>query len=653
MAFDIEGARKAGYSDAEIASALASKHRFDIDAAKKAGYADSEIIAKLASRDVLSHPGVPAPAAAPQEDQGGPGVLDRAAGIPEALATVVTGATTGTIAGALGGLNQMGKDIVGLARDGRAYQPEQSVGDAASNAARALTYEPRSQTGRDILQNVVAPVAENLIPIAPIAAAGPAGAIRSAAEPIKDAAMSGAVGAAKAADRVLARAAETAREYTQGGKPTAGTMGSVGAAGTEKAAERIATAQALPEPISLTKGQADRSFEQQRFEAETAKDPRLGAPLRERSMQQNRQLAANFEAMIDGSGAQATNLIETGRTVDKALVQAAAKRKSEYRAKYKEAEKAGQMEDPVSTAPVVQFLEENASSNAPELAGGTLGIAQRELLRLGGAEMVDGKLVPREMPLRNVELLRRQIGNAMDAAPDNATNTRMGAKLKELIDTNTEGLGGDLYKEARSARRRYAQLFEDNAIVSNLLKTRRGTADRQVALEDVFRKTILNGDRESIGKLRRTLQVAGGEQGAQAWKELQGATLRHLLDEATKGVGSDAAGNPMFSAAKLNNAVRALDADGRLDFVLSKKGAQTVRDINEIAKVVLTTPPGTINHSNTASVILAALTEAGVSGSLVGLPVPVLTGMKILSQQVKDAKVRKRVTEALREAEQK
>lgn len=433
-------------------------------------------------------------------------------------------------------------------------------------------------------------------------------------------------------------------------KPAAGTMGSVGAAATDMANQRVATAEALPQPIALTKGQATRDFEQQRFEAEAAKDPRLGQPLRERSMEQNRQLSANFESMIDATGAQATNAIETGRTVDRALVQAAAARKAEYRARYREAERAGQMEDPVSTAPIVQFLEENASANAPELAGGTLGIAQRELLRLGGAEMQGGRLVPRELPLRQVELLRRQVGNAIDAAPDNATNVRMGAQLKELIDQQTEGLGGDLYKEARASRRRYAQLFEDNAIVNNLLRTRRGTADRQVALEDVFRKTVLNGDRASLGRLRRTLQVAGGEQGAQAWRELQGATVRHLLEEATKGVGTDAAGVPLFSAAKLNNAVRALDADGKLEFVLSKQGAQTVRDLNEIAKVVLTTPPGTVNTSNTASVLLAALAESGATGALTGLPVPVLTGLKVLSQSVKDAKVRKRVNDALNQA---
>lgn len=46
--FDVEGARKAGYSDAEIAQELSSTRNFDYEAAKKAGYSDSDIVLELA-----------------------------------------------------------------------------------------------------------------------------------------------------------------------------------------------------------------------------------------------------------------------------------------------------------------------------------------------------------------------------------------------------------------------------------------------------------------------------------------------------------------------------------------------------------------------------------------------------------------------------
>jgi len=642
--FDVQSAKKAGYTDAEIAAHLAAQFNFDLKGAKSAGYTDGEVVAQLSQKAVIpGTPTQPAPAA-------GPSIGQRIVGAGEAgfsLATGMVGGAVGMVGGTVGA-------TAAAILDGSFGTKEAAdmIEQAAAEGAQSLTYQPRTESGQS-QAGVVGQAMQNLIPLAGLApqmammgrAAGPAAAAAT------DAARAGVSRGAQVARSAGAAIAERLPGAAE--QPQAARFGSVGAAGSTDAAMRTATAEALPVPIKLTQGQATRDFDALRFEGETAKNPTLGGPLRERSATQNAQLAQNFEALVDETGARATTDIETGRTVYSVLVRAAAAKKAEYRSAYKAAEKAGQMEDPVSTAPLVDFLAQNESLNQTNLAGGSLGLLQRELVRLGGAEVVDGQLVPRELPLRQMELLRRQMNNAIDAAPDNATNMRAGVQIRELIDTSTDGMGGDLYKQARGARRRYSQLFEDNAIVRDLLKTRRGTADRQVALEDVVRRTILNGDRASLSMLRRTLQVAGGEDGAQAWKELQGATVRYLLDESTKGVGTDIRGNPIFSAAKLNSAVRALDADGRLDFVLSKKGAQTVRDLNEISKVVLTLPPGSVNTSNTASVLLAALAEAGVSGSMTGMPLPILTGLRQLSIFVKDRAIRQRVQEALRDGKQR
>jgi len=49
MAFDVEGARSAGYSDAEINSYLAKEANFDLRGARRAGYKDAEILSHLIS----------------------------------------------------------------------------------------------------------------------------------------------------------------------------------------------------------------------------------------------------------------------------------------------------------------------------------------------------------------------------------------------------------------------------------------------------------------------------------------------------------------------------------------------------------------------------------------------------------------------------
>src|SRR5690554_5920223 len=49
MPFDLDGARTAGYSDAELASYLAEQQGFDLDGARAAGYSESEVLDFLAS----------------------------------------------------------------------------------------------------------------------------------------------------------------------------------------------------------------------------------------------------------------------------------------------------------------------------------------------------------------------------------------------------------------------------------------------------------------------------------------------------------------------------------------------------------------------------------------------------------------------------
>lgn len=656
MPFDVEGARKAGYTDAEIADYLASQNKFDAKEARKAGYSDSELIAHLSAKTDLASQIPVEPGAntktTPEPEQS---LADKLVGAGEAALSTVTGLTGGAV-GMVGGT---AKGLVDSVTSGQFGTQEgvKTVEDAAAQGAEALTYSPRTQAGQEMTQ-AVGGAMQQIVPVMPLtgeaAALARAGAAaKPAAQAAAQAAVQKAGGAAKAVQQqALSMTSRATQAFLRGEQEpvAAGRMGSVGAAGADPAVMRRTTAGSLPVPMELTTGQATRNHQQLRFEGETAKGE-LGQPLREHAAKQNAQLAQNFEALIDSTGAQAANVIETGRAVvDKGLVPAAAKAKAKYRALYQQADKAGEMNEPVNLQPLADYLNANRAgrSSAPIL--GTIA-DELKVQGVGDGALAEGSLRAGDATLKTAETIRKAVNRFVK---DNDPNdVRVGVEIKKVIDQITEGRGGEVYKEARAARTRYAQLFENNAIISDLLRSRRGTADRQVALEDVFRRTILNGSREDLSMLRRTLQVAGGEEGHQAWRELQGATLRHLLDEATKGVGSDVAGNPLFSAAKLNNAVRALDTDQRLDFVLGKHRAQLVRDINEISKVVTTVPPGALNTSNTASVILAAIAEAGATGGLTGLPIPVLSTIRLGAKYVRDRSIRQRVQAALGKAQSK
>lgn len=449
-----------------------------------------------------------------------------------------------------------------------------------------------------------------------------------------------------AAQPAAARGVQTATAVVDAATPTPGTLGSVGGAGTDMAVQRRAAAEALPEPIQLTEGQATRDAAQLRFEIETAKDPAQGARLRERGETQNAAILKNFDSFVDDVGAKAPDIETTGRTVVDALTTRAAKDKAAIRTAYKEAERAGEMRAPVAADPVVEAL--NAAASAESVAP-VLKAAKAELQRLGGAVADDtGALVARDMSLSDMELLRRFVNKTAGADP---TNIKFAGDIKRAIDAATEGAGGDMYKKARGLRAKFAETYEDRAVVADLLNTKRGMADRKVAVDKVFERSVLGGSPDDLRFLRSTLTA--DEEGAQAWRELQGATINYLREQATRNVTTNQRGDRVISAAGLDRAVDRLDKNGRLDLVLGKQRAQMVRDLNDIAKYVQTAPPGVVNTSNTASVVLAALAEAGTLGSLTGLPLPVLSGLRLLSRGMKDRAVATRVSQALGEAEKK
>lgn len=573
-----------------------------------------------------------------------PSLGEKIIGTGEAALTLATGATGGTV-GMIGGtLKGLAEQI--LSGQFGSREAANLVEESAVQGAQALTYAPRTQSGQEQVQ-AVGEVLQNVPPVIPVV--GPIGAVDApvaAATATAGRVAAPVVAATKRAGQAVAKAAEPIREMVPGStakRPTPGTQASGGSAGVDMATLRQAKADELPVPIKLTEGQKTRQFEQQRFERETAKLPEVGAPIRERFATQNKQLQQNLESFIDMTGAEAPDLRSIGLTVDKALRDRAARDKTRIRTLYKEAEKAGEMEAPVKLDTVVKHLVDNAPE--AEVAN-VLKATRAKALQLGVAtEAPDGTLIAQPVSLKTAELFRRSIGGATNAEP---TNIMQASQMRSLIDASTEGLGGNMYKQARAARARFGSDYENIGLVKNLLGQKRGSNDRAIAMEDVLRRSVIDPSTslDTVRQVRRLLQTEGPN-GQQAWKELQGGTLKFMRDEATKGVGRDELGNPILSPAQLDRVVGQLDKSGKLDFVFGKKGAEQLRIINDVAKDVLVAPPGSVNTSNTASV-LAGMMDIAISGTA-GVPAPVMTSFRLLTKGIKDAKTRSRVKQALGE----
>ena len=185
-------------------------------------------------------------------------------------------------------------------------------------------------------------------------------------------------------------------------------------------------------------------------------------------------------------------------------------------------------------------------------------------------------------------------------------------EMKNLINASTTGKGGELYQLAKQLRQDYSKKFEDSAFVDKLLRNKPGTTDRAVAFEDVFKHSILDGSLDDVRNVGYALKKAGPE-GSKAWKELQGQTVEHLKDKVTQSVDVDSFGNPVVSPAKFKSAIRELDQDGKLDYILGKSGAQEVRNLLETTINVNAPLKGAANYSNTSSALIRALDKINTS----------------------------------------
>jgi len=393
---------------------------------------------------------------------------------------------------------------------------------------------------------------------------------------------------------------------------------SVGAAAVSPETLRIERARSLPIPIELSKDLATRNPADIRFARETAKDPVLGQRLQENYARLNDELQQNMQSLVERTGAEMTGVApaQLGEALVNTVEPYRQARKGEVRTAYEAADAAGEMSQPVSYAPLVNYLNK-VTKDRPTLKANNpiLGIIEDEI-------KANDPSKTGQISLRQLEDIRQVIVNEID--PTQRGSMYHGNKLKKAIDVATEKAGGDLYKQARQLNARYMSEFEDTPVIKNLTAIKKGTTDRAVAIESLVDKSILRGPASDVQKLFATLENSGPD-GVRMANELRGYVAEHIKSEATKGVQLDINGKPYVSTAKLNDTIRKLDKSGKLEFLFGKEGAAHYRTLNDVTKDIQTVPMGTTNPSGTAAQIGAMLAETGAQFALSGIPAPIAT----------------------------
>lgn len=486
-----------------------------------------------------------------------------------AMASAAAGGVVAPVAGLFGSLTS-GK-----------YGTQQGIQageQTARNVQEAMTYQPRTpeaqrnvQAVGDVLSNVIGIAPTNLLSSAGVLAKPSlnqlAPVVAPVTTPIQNAFMA----------------------VTQ--RNPAPVMPGMGAAETSAAALRQERAQRFG--IPLTKGEQTPELGLQQFESDIVKqNPEIGKPLIELKQQQKKAIVDQFEKLAGKTGAEYADpsaARKIGSIVDKAVVNEFDKKFKAYKAKYEAADTAGETLQQVPYQDLVDYINKQTPTTKTSLAP----ILQDTLEQL----KLNDPNGTGTISIRALEDVYQNIGKKAQPGTPNLT---YGRELKELIDQTTEGAGGDLYRDARAARKQLANDFENNYRVAKLLGTKAGYADRAVALDDVFNHVVLDGSLEEMRTVTKILKKAGPE-GQQAYAELQGQTIQNLKDQLTKNASGE------LSFAKLKTAIDSLDREGKLEYMFGKTGRDTLLDLKSTVQDALVKDPRAVNWSNTGNVVLRGL----------------------------------------------
>ena len=347
--------------------------------------------------------------------------------------------------------------------------------------------------------------------------------------------------------------------------------------------------------IRATTGEREKNLQKQQFESEVQRGVISGIPedvkieLSEKARTfkagQKQDIINNFERMTNEVGAEVadpTQMRQVGKIVDKALSDEYTKKYDAYKNLYARADNAGETLQQLPYQSLLDYINTKTPTQRQKLDPILDSVAESLAMNDPGKTGT--------ITVRALEDIYQQIGMVKDSA-----NAK---PLKNIITEIGQGAGGELYQAARKAREQLAKQFENVYRVDKLLGTKAGYADRQVALDDVFKYVVLDGSLEEMRTVT-TLLKKGGPVGRQAYAELQGQTIQQMKDLLTKG--------DQMSFRNLNTLIKQLDSEDKLVYMYGKAGRDQIMDLRDAIKDVVVKEPGAVNYSNTSGAVLRGL----------------------------------------------
>jgi hypothetical protein len=383
------------------------------------------------------------------------------------------------------------------------------------------------------------------------------------------------------------------------------TPGSVGAAAVDTPRVRVERAASLPIPITLHKAQATRNPTDVKYVSVSAKTPHLAEQVFERNAEQNAQVQQNMQAGIEATGTQSQGVSPTdfGQRVKTYVQGIKDARMNDIRNQYAAAEAAGELAQPVSYQPVLDFINKSTANRPTRKSQNPLyGIIEEEF----AANDPSGT---RLIGVRQLEDIRQLINDETDWT--DKRQAALSTKAKRLIDGITENAGGDIYKQARRQRAQWSNDFENQSTVRSINQIKKGTTDQAIPTEKIFDQIFLGKSGDQVRRVFDLLDNSGPD-GQQLVRDIKGRFGEHILENTTKSAQLDTKGRRYVSTAELNKLVTNLDKSGKLDLVFGPEWANHYRTLNDVVAEIQTIPKDIVSTSGSGETILGALGSAGV-----------------------------------------
>ena len=524
----------------------------------------------------------------------------------------VTSGMAGAAVGGLAGISQGLQNTY----DRYAGNPVgMSAADRVESVQDAMTYKPRTESGKMISGAIAAPA--NLLAkggdmagqVAADVTGSPAvgAAVNTAVQSIPGlfgaklgvagkAASAPGTGVAQAAAK--AYAGRIGLDWNALAVATRETLTKVAAEAKNldkldpAAVKRVARAQAIGAPIS--RGRATRDLEQLTHEENISKSA-FGKPLREQSVAQDVALHGALNRVRPAS--QVETRSQLGESVQGAQRAKLRSLEADYRLKYRKAKQGGETASPVDSTPLSDWLDVPANKRNAGFLRAALDDYKKD---------ASGSI-----RINDLEEVRKEAN--VKAGSMDKTEAHYAKEAVKVIDKILDDSGGDAYKSARKAFAKTRDEFDRQGLVSKLTKEKGRTNDRAVALEDTFDTVVRQGSNEQLKGLLDSLTKGGTPKtkaaGAQAVKDLQAATVDYLKEKAAgkravRGEDEQLEFNPGFIEA-----VDELDKDGKLSTLFGPKGTEALRELRQVTRDLRTKPSARIAGSDTASRLVAIIAK--------------------------------------------